>query len=148
MVNVTVMNLSQQGIRNYTVTLYEDEVPVQSETVGRTLKPGEMNVVQFSYMPNTITDYDRVGQEEAEKVLMATLEAADDENEDDNMAEATVTVIVQGGKQNTYPSNVVAEQPAQSAKVNVTWTFDFDQSSQSVTESFEDYELWSVGGEK
>ncbi|MCR4957262.1 MAG: choice-of-anchor J domain-containing protein [Prevotella sp.] len=147
-VNVTVMNLGQQPVRNYTVTLLEDEVNIMSETFTRALQPGEINVVQFHYQPNTVTDFDVVGQEEAEKVLAAVVDAHGDLNEDDNMAEAVVTIAVSGGKKNTHPDQVVAQQADDKATVNVTWAFDFDQSSQVITESFEDYELWSTGGVK
>ena len=148
MVNVTVMNLGQKPVRNYTVSLIEDEVTIQTQTFTRALQPGEVNVVQFPYQPNTITDYDVVGQEEAEKVLVATVEAEGDYNEDDNSAEAVVTIAVEGGKKNSHPERVVAQQVENSSAVNVTWSFDFQQSSQVVTESFEDYELWSTGGVK
>ncbi len=145
-VNVTVMNMGQQPVRGYTVSLLEDEVNIMSEEFKRALQPGEINVVQFHYQPNTVTDFDVVGQEEAEKVLAAIVDAEGDMNDDDNMGEAVVTIAVSGGKKNSHPDRVVAQQPEGSATVNVTWDFDFDQSSQVITESFEDYELWSTGG--
>ena len=147
-VNVTVMNIGQQTVRNYTVSLIEDEEPIMSETFTTALQPGEINVVQFHYQPNTVTDFDMVGQEEAEKVLVATISAIGDLNDDDNMAEAVVTIAVDGGKKNSYPDNVKAQQAEGSAKVDITWSFDFQESSQVITESFEDYELWYTGGVK
>ena len=143
-VNVTVMNLGQQPAKNYTVTLYEDEVPVESQTFARALQPGESNVVQFDYRANTIYADDIVGQEEAEKVLVGTVDIDDDANEADNMGEAIVTIAVTGGKKNTYPSDVVAQMETDGVSVN--WSFDFDETSQVVTETFENYEMWYTGG--
>ena len=148
MVNVTVMNLGQQPVSNYTVSLIEDEMPIQSETIRQPLKPGEVNVVQFCYRANTVYADDIEGQEEAEKVLVANVEADGDVNEDDNMAEAIVNIAVAGGKLNSHPRDVVARQAEQGTDVHVSWAFDFEQSSQVVTESFEDYETWYTGGVK
>ena len=144
-VNVSVMNLGQQPVKNYTVTLIEDEVPVESQTFTRALQPGESNIVQFLYRANTVYADDIVGQEEAEKVLVGTVEIDGDANEDDNMGEATVTIIVTGGKKNTYPTDVVAQQ-METEGVSVSWSFDFEKTSQVVTETFEDYETWYTGG--
>ena len=143
-VNVSVMNLGQQTAKNYTVTLFEDEVPVESQTFAYALQPGESNVVQFYYRANTIYADDIVGQEEAEKVLTSTVEIDGDANEADNMGESTVTIVVTGGKNNTYPTDVVAQMETEG--VNVSWSFDFEQTSQVVTETFEDYETWYTGG--
>ena len=145
-VNVTVMNMGQRPVSNYTVSLAEDGVTIMSETFKHALKPGEVQVVQFCYQPNTVTDYDMVGQEEAEKVLVATVDAEGDVKEDDNMAETAVTIAVNGGKKNSHPDHVVAQQTE--GAVHVTWDFDFQQTAQVVTESFEDYELWYTGGVK
>lgn len=143
-VNVTVMNLGQQPAKNYTVTLFEDEVPVESQTFANALQPGESNVVQFLYRANTVYADDIVGQEEAEKVLVGTVNIDGDANEADNMGEAIVTIIVTGGKKNTYPTDVVAQ--VETEGVDVKWSFDFEGTSQVVTETFEDYERWYTGG--
>ena len=146
--NVTVMNMGQQDISSYTVTLTQDEAVLGSQNITRRLKPGDFRTVQFRFRANTVTDYDRSGQEEAEKVLMATVETEGDVFLDDNVAEAIVTIAVEGGKHNSYPSNVTAQQTDGSSSVDVAWSFDFEKTSQRITESFEDYELWSTGGVK
>lgn len=148
MANVSVMNLGQQTVRNFTVTLTEDEAPIASETVTDALKPGDMTVVQFRYRANTVTAYDNKGMEDAEKVLVATLECDDDNNADDNSAESTLTIAVNGGKKNSYPTDAVALQADGSKTVAVSWTFDMEHAAQATTESFEDYELWYTGGVK
>ena len=146
MANVSVMNMGQQAVRNYTVTLYEDEAPIASETVSRALQPGDLRVVQFRYRANTINAYDRTGMEDAEKVLVTTVEVDGDAIGTDNSSEAVVTISVNGGKNNSYPSDVVASQASGSKRVNVSWSFDMDKTAQQTTESFEDYELWYTGG--
>ena len=144
MVNVTVMNMGQQPAKDYTVTLFEDEVPVESQTFTHALQPGESNVVQFLYRANTVYADDIAGQEESEKVLVGSVMIEGDAIEADNTGEATVTIVVTGGKKNTYPSDVVAQ--VETDGVSVKWSFDFDQTTQVVTETFEDYEMWYTGG--
>ena len=148
MVNVTVMNMGQQDIPGYSVTLKEDDAEVQCKTVSRALKPGATDVVQFRYRANTVNAQDKTGMEDAEKVLVATISCEDDGNADDNTAEAVLTVTVVGGKQNSYPTSAVARQEEGGAAVSVSWSFDMEQTTQRVTESFEDYELWYTGGVK
>ena len=148
MANVTIMNMGQQAVADYTVSLAEDDVTVQSETISRPLAPHDIRVVQFRYHANTVSIYDRVGQDDAEKVLVATVNAVGDALETDDAAEAVVTISVEGGKQNSSPTNVMASQTEGAGDVSVTWDFDFDETTQIVTESFEDYSLWSVGGVK
>jgi len=147
MVNVSVLNMGQQPVKDYTVTLMEDEAVVASETVKRSLQPGEFTVVQFDYHANTVNALDNIGFDEAEKVLTATLDAEGDEIESDNTGETVVTISVKGGTTNTAPTNAVAQYAEGSAAVNVSWSYDA-ASAQSVTESFENYELWDVGGVK
>ncbi len=148
MANVTLMNMGQQDMSNYTVTLTEDEVEVQSQTFSKPLKSKDIQVVQFRYAANTVNAYDKVGQEEAEKVLVATVKADGDGAEADNSAEAVTTITVAGGKDNSSPSNVVAQTTEDGGPVSLTWSFDFEQTTQMVTEDFEGYERWSVGGVK
>ena len=148
MANVTIMNMGQQDVNEFTVDLSEDDAIVQRQTVSTPLRAGEIQVVQFRYRANTVSGYDAVGMDEAEKVLVASLTAEGDMVAEDNTAEATLTISVAGGTYNSYPSDVVATQQQGGAAVDLTWSFDFSQATQLVTESFEDYPLWSVGGVK
>lgn len=148
MANVSVMNLGQQPVRNYTVTLTEDGETIGTETVTRALQPGDIYVAQFRYRANTINATDRSGMEDAEKVLAATVESEGDVLADDNSVETTVTIAVEGGKKNSYPTDVVATQAQGAKAVTVSWTFDMERTAQVATESFEDYELWYTGGIK
>lgn len=148
MANVTIMNMGQQPVKDYTVTLAEDDVVMQSETVAETLNPGGISVVQFRYRANTVNAFDATGMEDAEKMLVATLECEGDAVESDNAVEAVVTINVSGGKQNSYPTDAMARLANDGQGVDVSWNFDIEQPRKVVTESFEDYELWYNGGVK
>ena len=146
MANVTVMNMGQQPVQDFSVVLTEDDTERERQTFSRPLAAREILVAQFRYRANTVYDFDVEGQEEAEKVLVASVEAEGDLMPADNSAEAVLTVAVEGGKANSYPSQAKATQAEGSTTVDVSWAFDLDETTELVTESFEDYERWSLGG--
>ena len=146
MANVTVMNMGSLPVAGYTVSIAEDDVNLQSQTFSKALKAGDTQVVQFPYRANTVSPYDNIGQEDAEKVLVATVAADGDAVAEDNMAEAVVTITVNGGKKNSYPTDAVALQSDGKRTVDVSWSFNMDEPAQVINESFEDYNLWDNGG--
>lgn len=135
-VNVTVRNIGERVAENYAVKLFVGDEEVLNQKVTDGLASFATNVISYDYATTIFS-------EAGDLTVRAEVEYDIDLDDEDNMAETTLTV-----KQSTaaQPENLKAEK----SDDGVTLTWDAPSSNtEQVTEDFEntdEFEPFSVGG--
>ena len=123
-VSVEVCNMGDRDLSDYTVRLYEDGALVYSQTVDQPLSTLQRYVVATGYKPSVFKAGSKV-------TLRAELLQDRDDDEDDNVDEADLTVVANDVPK---PENVAAA--ASGSGASLTWLAP-SQLERPLTESFE-----------
>ena len=130
-VNVYVTNYGENTASAYTVRLLDGDEAVDSKTVSTALDPLASDTVTFDYASSVAYNGASTSLT-AEVIYDADLDASN------NTATATVNFII-----SSKPAPASASYVTGSAGTTVTWTAP-DMQSKEVTETFEDYETWTI----
>lgn len=128
---VEVENKGLLKAGNYTVELYADGVKT-GETAGLLLSPGERSNLKIATTPNAA-----VGGRNVE--YKAVINYSSDQNELNDAVSLFAEVVKSGLPQ---PENLTGSPSAD--KISMTWDAPQTGISESITDSFEDYEAFSI----
>ena len=123
-VAVEVRNTGSRDQSDYTVRLYDDGQQVYEQSFEATLSTLQRNVVTIPYSASVFKAGGKV-------TLRAEVEAGRDDDEEDNMQEAEVTVVA-----NDAPQPEQLASAAQDGGVSLSWQAP-SNLSREITESFE-----------
>lgn len=133
-ITATVKNTGENAAKDYTVTIKADDEILAEETVSEEL--ASFASKEFTAeLETTVFD-------EGDKNITVTVEYANDLDEDDNTAEAVITVKASSA---AAPESVTATQDGEDADIVVNWTAPSD-ATETVTDDVEAYTANDNGG--